>query len=297
MNNTISIIIIGYNSKKNLESLLQSINQLIIQDNKIEVIYIDDGSSDNSLDYFINYKLIFSKKYYGFDKNKGRVYASQKGIELASGDWLLMLQSNVIVNNNLIIEYNKSINNDNILAIVGNICYQSHDKIFMNYLNNKNRGINKYKNIQPIHYRYLLFGNSLIKRHIFNHINLNLNLKFYGGEELDFAFKLNNKFPNSIINCNSATVTRINFPSYKNHLKRLQEYGKYNLELLNPILQKEVIKWPMLIHNNNKLLKLSYQLIFLLCQLFYRIPVINFYVIRLGMLMAIIKGYHSKSTK
>ena len=108
MNNTISIIIIGYNSKKNLESLLQSINQLIIQDNKIEVIYIDDGSCDNSLDYFINYKLIFPTKYFGFDKNRGRVYASQKGIELASGDWLLMLQSNVIVNNNLIIEYNKS---------------------------------------------------------------------------------------------------------------------------------------------------------------------------------------------
>ena len=195
MNNTISIIIIGYNSKKNLESLLQSINQLIIQDNKIEVIYIDDGSSDNSLDYFINYKLIFPTKYFGFDKNRGRVYASQKGIELASGDWLLMLQSNVIVNNNLIIEYNKSINNNKILAIVGNICYQSHDKIFMNYLNNKNRGINKYKNIQPIHYRYLLFGNSLIKRHIFNQINLNLKLKFYGGEELDFAFKLNINSP------------------------------------------------------------------------------------------------------
>ena len=293
MNNTISIIIIGYNSKKKLESLLQSINQLIVKDNKIEVIYIDDGSSDNSLDFFIKNKLIFQKKYFGFDKNQGRVFATQKGIDLASGEWLLMLQSNVIVNNNLIIEYNKLINNNNIIAIVGNILYQSHDKIFMNYLNNKNRGINKYKNIRPIHYRYLLFGNSLIKRNIFNQVNLNLKLKFYGGEELDFAFKLNNKFPNSIINCNTAIVTRIDFPSYQEHLKRLKEYGKYNLGFLNPTLQKEVIKWPILI-KNNKLFNLSCQLILLLCQLFYRIPLINFYVIRLGMLMAIISGYHAK---
>ena len=294
MNNTISIIIIGYNSKKSLESLLQSINQLIIEDNDIDVIYIDDGSKDNSLDFFINYKLIFPKTYFGFNKNQGRVYATQKGVELARGEWLLMLQSNVTINNNLITEYNKLLNQNHIMAIVGNIIYQSNDKIFMQYLNNQNRGINQYKTIQPIHYRYLLFGNSLIKRKAFKDINLNLQLKYYGGEELDFAFQLNNQFPNSIFNCNTAIVHRNNFPSYYEHLKRLKEYGQYNLEFLNLLLQKEVIKWPILI-KQNILFKLLCQFILLFCRLFYKIPIINFYIIRLGMLMAIINGYHSKT--
>ena len=56
----ISIIIIGYNSSEGLQKLLQSLNQLIINNELIEVIYVDDGSLDNSVQLFKDFSLNFS---------------------------------------------------------------------------------------------------------------------------------------------------------------------------------------------------------------------------------------------
>ena len=54
----ISIIIIGYNSSGCLQKLLQSLNQLIINNELIEVIYVDDGSLDNSVQIFKDFRLM-----------------------------------------------------------------------------------------------------------------------------------------------------------------------------------------------------------------------------------------------
>ena len=57
--NKISIIIIGFNTKTTLLVLLDSINNIICDTNNIEVIYIDDGSKDDSLLIFQKYNLQF----------------------------------------------------------------------------------------------------------------------------------------------------------------------------------------------------------------------------------------------
>ena len=92
----ISLIIIGYNTVDSLKHLLVSINQLDYNDS-CEVIYIDDGSSDNSYRFFNDFDLKYYKKSCVFSKNKGRVFARQKGVDISSGEWLCFLQSNVIV--------------------------------------------------------------------------------------------------------------------------------------------------------------------------------------------------------
>ena len=92
----ISIIIIGYNNIKQLRQLLVSINQQKhITKDKIECIYVDDGSCDGSWKFFQNFHLKFKKRGRKLIKNSGRVEATQKAINLARGNWLLFIRSNL----------------------------------------------------------------------------------------------------------------------------------------------------------------------------------------------------------
>ncbi len=91
MSEKISVIITVYNTEKYLEKCMQSITEQTLKD--IEVICINDGSSDNSL------KIL--KKYADCDKrikiinqiNKGTSIAKNIGIKEAKGEYIGFLDS------------------------------------------------------------------------------------------------------------------------------------------------------------------------------------------------------------
>jgi glycosyltransferase involved in cell wall biosynthesis len=195
----------------------------------------DYGSVDNSFEIFADYNLKFNKKQLKLNKNQGRSYARSEGIKIASGEWILFLNSNIIVEATLLLRYSESMLNRNSYAYGGCINYSSIDSVFEKYLNKSTRGIKKYKNNQNISYQNLLFSNCIIKKSVFDVIELNLNLKYYGGEELDFASKLEKKFPKMMTASTGAVATRINFPDYKKHLYKLIEFGELNLKYLDNI--------------------------------------------------------------
>ena len=58
----------------------------------------------------------------------GRVFATKKGVEIATGDWLLLLQSNMLVDSSLVLEYCKAIKNRSVVA-VGGIADNIIDKV------------------------------------------------------------------------------------------------------------------------------------------------------------------------
>ena len=288
-----SIIIIGYNSLYTLKKLLSSLNNLDTQNVDLEIVYIDDGSTDNSMAYFQSYKLDCKKTNYQFSKNKGRVYATNAGIVRASGDWLLFIQSNVTVDAQLLQHYIHGIINCKKLIFAGSIIYQSEDVVLQRYLNNKKRGINAYKQYQAIDFSHLLFGNCLIHNSVFKKIKLNLKLSSYGGEELDFAFNAQSHFPNTMVACPKSKVTRIHFPNLKQHCKRLEEYGENNLSVLSPTLQKKVIKFPFL------LIKIPgiQCLIFILYRfglVVYKTTLLPQIIMRFIFWLAILNGYYKK---
>ena len=293
-NPSFSLVVIGYNTEQYLKKLLVSIGKIIYPAESIEVIYVDDGSTDNSLSLFENFALSCNTKSFAFKQNMGRVYASDKGIKLATGSWILHLQSNVVVDENILKAYCESIN-EGVVAVGGKIVYESEDKKFQAYLNHTTRGINQYKQHQKIKYQHLIFGNCIIKRSVFQNINLNLELQAYGGEELEFAYRLNAKFPKQITACKTAIVTRVNHPKFKRHCLRLEEFGKINFPLLNTVLQQSVVKYKLVL---KKKFILKYLILFINRVSF------NLYqrgfgtrgIIKIVMLTSILKGYY-KNTK
>jgi len=85
----ISIITVVFNGEKYLEETIQSvINQTY---DNVEYIIIDGGSTDGTLDIIKKYEDQID--YWVSEKDKGIYDAMNKGIDLASGDGLLFLNS------------------------------------------------------------------------------------------------------------------------------------------------------------------------------------------------------------
>ena len=295
--NHISIVIIGYNTCNQLSILLKSINNQKLDNQLIEIIYIDDGSSDKSFQMFNDFITPYKKISKKFQNNRGRVEATQAGITLASGKWLFFVRSNEFLNPNTLREYSLAIESNLGFAYIGAVNYKCNDKSFLNYLNNKKRGSGLSPKGYFLHYRYLLFNNSLIHKKVFKKLSLNKNFRYYGGEELEFAFRLNENYKNKIIAWPTAIVTRTDYPTFKVHCVRLEEFGSTNFLFLNHKLKKEVIKFGFLLHKNifiKNINILIFKVLYGLC-LKSKNETINFYIIRACFLSSILKGYYSVS--
>lgn len=86
MNPTISIIVPVYNAEKYLHKCLNSIlNQEL---NNIEVIIIDDGSSDNSKKIIQEYQVKDSRVRAIYQSNQGVSATRNKGIRIAKGEYI-----------------------------------------------------------------------------------------------------------------------------------------------------------------------------------------------------------------
>lgn len=87
----ISIIVPVYNASKYLEDCILSVLKQTYKD--FELILIDDGSKDNSLDILKRFET-FDKRIKIYEqKNHGVSYTRNKGIDLAKGDYILFLDS------------------------------------------------------------------------------------------------------------------------------------------------------------------------------------------------------------
>lgn len=117
-----SLIIPCYNSEKWIEKCLKSIPKR----DDIEIICINDGSSDNTFNTIFKYmsKNDNNIKIINYKENQGVSYARNQGIDKAKGEYLLMLDSDDYL-------FPKVFN-----KIVDNYLNGEYDMIFYNMENN-----------------------------------------------------------------------------------------------------------------------------------------------------------------
>ena len=94
MNHLVSIIIPTYNRENKLERAVESVLEQSYQ--YIEVIVVDDCSTDNTVTLMGKYKDDERVVYYRLEKNSGACVARNKGIELSKGDYIGFLDSDDI---------------------------------------------------------------------------------------------------------------------------------------------------------------------------------------------------------
>lgn len=86
----VSVIIPTYNRSHFIGEAINSVLMQDIKDCDIEIIIVDDGSTDNTREVV---KEFGNKVRYILQKNQGAGAARNRGIEEASGEWILFLDS------------------------------------------------------------------------------------------------------------------------------------------------------------------------------------------------------------
>jgi glycosyltransferase involved in cell wall biosynthesis len=112
----ISVVLPCFNGEKTIQKCLQSINN---QNCRLELIFVDDGSMDQSMNIFKNFNFHsnITVKYITRG-NKGFLYSLDEGIKLASGDYIARIDSDDIwLDFHIQKIMHKFVNNNNLVLI------------------------------------------------------------------------------------------------------------------------------------------------------------------------------------
>lgn len=130
----VSVVIPVYNTEKYLDDCINSvINQTY---RNIEIIFVNDGSNDNSLNILKSYSNKDSRIKIINIVHKGVAYAKKTGIESSNGDYICCIDSDDYINNNYIkILLDKALTNNSDIVQCSFKCEEAkHDLyIYPNY--------------------------------------------------------------------------------------------------------------------------------------------------------------------
>lgn len=197
----LSIIVPVYNAENYIEHTIESIlNQNL---KCFELILVDDGSTDNSLQIMNQYNSYSNVKIFK-QKNKGATFARNYGLQHASGKYILFFDSDDILNSNVL------------LSLIQQIEQQNADLLISNYqIVNKNLKILneiKHENISS-HDLLDMFclipfpGNKIFKKDILDKYHIDFDsVKI--GQDLNFYLKY-------LIHANNVLFSSTNMTKYR----------------------------------------------------------------------------------
>lgn len=126
----VSIIILNYNGKKYLDACFDSISKISYPKNRYEVIMVDNCSHDDSVDYVTQrypwVKVVRLKRNYGFTAG------NNIGVKLSIGEYVVLLNNDVVVSRDWLIELvKKAIQYSN--SIITSKAFFLHDPEIINH--------------------------------------------------------------------------------------------------------------------------------------------------------------------
>lgn len=130
----ISIIIPVFNCGKYLDRCIKSVQQQTYSD--WELVLVDDGSGDNSLEIIKGYSKQDERiKYYHKEKSEGAGPARNKGIEESSGEYIMFIDADDYMANNMLEKLYSTITEGYDVVACGYQCFVegvgNADKIFI----------------------------------------------------------------------------------------------------------------------------------------------------------------------
>lgn len=190
-NINISVIIPAFNAELFIEQTLQSVlHQTAPVD---EIIIIDDGSTDNTQEIVIHIQSDNPHIILFTQQNKGASAARNLGIQKAKGDWILFLDADDLIAEDLIENYLDIINQNRCVAIYSNFIQinENNEEIsseFVGYELNSNDGFCKMFLRNPI----ISPSGCMVKKDVLNELNgFDENIKYV--EDVDLWLRILDK--------------------------------------------------------------------------------------------------------
>jgi putative glycosyltransferase len=117
----ISVVTTLYRSKIFLDQFIIEIQNALIQIgcSDYELIFVNDGSPDDSLTYLLDRKKEISQiKIIDLSRNFGHHYAIQVGLDYSSGDYVFLIDNDLETSPSVLVDYYKEIISDHELDVV-----------------------------------------------------------------------------------------------------------------------------------------------------------------------------------
>lgn len=178
----VSIVVPIYNMEDYLERCLKSLSEQTLQE--IEILMVNDGSKDNSINIAKKYQEEFPDKFRYFEKENGGLSdARNYGMKYVTGEYTAFLDSDDYVENDTYeLLYNK--------AILSDADYVECDFIW-EYTNKikKDIGLRYNNNKEMLLYARVVAWNKLIKTSLLTQTNIQFpkGLRY---EDIEFFYKL-----------------------------------------------------------------------------------------------------------
>ena len=184
----VSIIIPVYNQEELIVKCLDSIPKR----DDIEIIVVNDGSKDKTLDSLFSYRKKYDKlKIISYKVNHGVSYARNKGLDKATGQYVLFIDSDDYIYTDV---FNDIVDND--LEFVDIVFYNMEDNDGNEYIVNKHRTMNRVGTFK------------FVKRSFIGDTRYKVNLQC--GEDALFHESLMIKSPT--LRCTEKLMYHYNFP-------------------------------------------------------------------------------------
>ena len=233
----VSVIISVYNGADILSVTLPNLLNQDYPNNKIEIIIVDDASTDDTSRLLDSIKQKEFITVISHSENRGRAATRNSGIKAASGELLILIDCDIEVESDFIsrhVEYHK---NENVTGVVSHLRThdtKSKDK-YHRYIFFGKRGASIVGGGKPIPFNYFTQTCTSLKADAINETGMyNEELPTYG-IDLEYAYRLWKIFPNKLYYSEKIIVFMYKIKSLNEALLDFHQYGQYNV----PIILKE----------------------------------------------------------
>lgn len=181
----LSIVIPAYNAEKTIRTCLTSVLTQSFGD--FEIIAIDDGSTDCTLEILEEFSTTDSRVKVFHYENSGVSVSRQRGILLATGDYILFVDSDDTINPGLFASISSTINTFDYpdiiryqCKLIGDASHKNHERYnFEASLNTPMSGIEALKNWSISGKKYAVYWLFAFKKNVFANVTLLPALKCY----------------------------------------------------------------------------------------------------------------------
>ncbi|MBR2833490.1 MAG: glycosyltransferase family 2 protein [Bacilli bacterium] len=249
----ISIIVPVYNGAKYIRKCLDSILKQTYEN--FEIICINDGSKDNSLDILKEYEKKDDRIKIFSQKNKGIAKTRNRGMELAKGDYLMFIDNDDYMRDTYLKEYIEAAENKYDIVIGGYRRINSKGKVLNRQILNPKSEWSKYIVTAPW---AKIYKKSFIEK-------IGVEFLDYVGEDIYFNLKCYNNSPIIKIIKSDSYVWFYNDESFSNTEKskgtknnidivKLFEFFKEATDISDKYVQyflKRYLVWYLIFLSNN----------------------------------------------